>query len=45
MTRRKVKENSENEARLQEAIVEYKKQQKSGKASLNGVAKGFNVPQ
>jgi len=48
MTRRKNPESAEKEARLQEAIVEYKKrvkQQKSaGKVSINRLAKDFKVP-
>jgi hypothetical protein len=43
MTRPKAIESDEREARLQEAIVEYKKREKSGKATLNGVAKDFHV--
>lgn len=45
MTRRKDQEITEKEARLQQAIVEYKKRQKTSKTtSLNRVAKDFNVP-
>jgi len=45
MTRRKDQEITEQEARLQQAIVEYKKRQKTSKTtSLNRVAKDFNVP-
>ena len=48
MTRRKNPESAEKEARLQEAIVEYKKrvkQQKSAsKVSINRLAKDFKVP-
>jgi hypothetical protein len=45
MTRRKNPETAENEARLQQAIAEYQKQQKKPpKVSLRRVAKEFNVP-
>ena len=45
MTRRRVQESVEKEARLQEIIAEYqKRQKKSNKISLNRVAKDFNVP-
>lgn len=48
MTRAKDPEQAETEARLQEAITEYKKRQKkkdpqSNKSSLRRVAKDFNV--
>ena len=48
MTRHKNPENMEKEARLQEAIIEYKKQVKqqksASKVSINHLAKDFNVP-
>ena len=48
MTRRKDPESAEKEARLQQAIAEYKKQQKKSreghKVSLRRVVKNFNVP-
>jgi len=45
MTRPKVKETGDKEARLQQAMAEYKKQQqKRMKVSLNRIAKQFTVP-
>src|SRR5437762_12401732 len=48
MKRHKNPESMEKEARLQEAIIEYKKQVKqqksASKVSINHVAKDFNVP-
>lgn len=45
MTRRKNPETAENEARLQQAIAEYQKQQKtSEKVSLWHVANNFHIP-
>ena len=45
MTHVKNHESAEKEARLQDAIAEYRKRQtESRNASLNRVAKDFNVP-
>lgn len=45
MTRAKSKESAEKEARMQQAISEYKETvEKSGKASVRAIATKFNVP-
>src|SRR6266516_29329 len=45
MTRPKDPERAETEARLQQAIAAYRKQQKkSKKVSLRRIAKDFNIP-
>ena len=48
MSHAKDSEHTETEARLQQAIAEYKKRQKKdpkdSKSSIRGVAKDFNVP-
>ena len=48
MTRHKKSESMKKKARLQEAIVEYKKrvqkQKSTTKVSINRVAKDFNIP-
>ena len=44
MTHRKNQESAETEARLQQAMAEYRKRQKAQKkVSLRGIAREFNI--